>query len=582
MIRTLLIFTLFSSSLQAQVQVSPDNEDILYTGRIEFTNPKAPDFSMNGVSIKANFEGSNLSAKLSSIGRSHLYVIIDEVIDPYNRKLIQVNGTERSFDLTGELEEGNHSIELIKLSEYDSKTTFHGFEIKGKGLVAKPGRPSLQLEFYGDSNTSGWNAWNAYDQGGSEASGAYYTFPGLVSRMLGAEYSLIGVGGSGITAKTWLDLTSKYDYIHIKDANSNSNTWNFDNNYLGFSPEAVIINLGANDYYADASKDQIKASWKNFIMDKIRQKYPETHIVLANSIGWAYNEPADYLNEAIEELNNEGEMNVSFVKFPWLWGQHHAVINEHAGFANILSEHLAMKLNLPAPTKSVLSSFAPVNSLKNGSFEAELLTGIADGWRPHNTFELISNDKEAYEGNKFVKLSNKGWINFATQVTKGSYLKFTSWAKAQEDNHTGYLRIEFKDQAQKTIASGQIQPDFTTEWKEFEVFAEVPDGTWSAWLILESLQNSTLFFDATKLVSTERILSIKKKTKLTLYPNPATNYLNLLSDVQIEPLVNVMSINGQLIHTQLGLEPIHIAHWTKGLYILKIEGEEKQMKFQVR
>ena len=74
-------------------------------------------------------------------------------------------------------------------------------------------------------------------------------------------------------------------------------------------------------------------------------------------------------SQIFAELKAAGDNNVSFVRFPWLWGQEHAVVNEHAGFANILASHLATELGLPQPPPSNLSSFAPHGELKNASFE---------------------------------------------------------------------------------------------------------------------------------------------------------------------------------------------------------------------
>jgi hypothetical protein len=487
----------FGSLAHSQVSVLPDQSNISYTGRFSFNDPINPAFSMSASSIKINFEGTKADGRFSSEGgSSYLYIIVDGDANPYDRKVLEISDVNESqYKLADNLSEGIHTLELVKLNESDTKITFHGLIISGKGLVTKPKRPLLQFEFIGDSNTSGWSAWDAYDKGGNEASGAYYTFPGITSRMLNAEYSLIGASGSGVANRTSWNLTKFYDRIHLKDEISDFNTWNFKNNYWNFEPDAIIVNLGANDYYAKTPKQEIKTCWKNFITNQLRKHYPNSHIVLANSYGWAYGEPADYVHEAIEELRASGDDNISFVRFPWLWGQSHAVINEHAGFANILAFHLAKVLNLPKPELSPLSSMVKKGELKNGGFEKSILPGIADGWRPNGANELIKNEYEAFTGAHFMRLKNGGWLNFATQVDQGMILNLSAYIKSENENSSGFLKIVFKDQGQKTVKTQQIRPDTSKEWELYSASVKVPEGVWSAWIVIEADENSVVDFD---------------------------------------------------------------------------------------
>ena len=496
-----LFFCVLSFSSYSQTSILPDDKKICYTGRMAFDDPLNPSFSMSAAGIKINFEGTKVDGRFSSQGgSSFVYIIIDGVYTPYDRTILELNNVNESlYNLVDNLPEGKHTLELIKLNESDTKITFHGFIIAGKGLTSKPKRPVLQLEFIGDSNTAGWAAWDAYDKGGNEASGSFYTFPGLTSRMLNAEYSLIGASSSGVADRATWNLTKFYNRIHLKDKLSSINTWNFSDNYWSFEPEAVIVNLGANDHYPKTPKEEIKTAWKQFIVDQLRKYYPNAHIVLANSYGWSYGEPADYVHEVIEELKATGDNNISFVKFPWLWGQSHAVINEHAGFANILALHLSNVLNLPTPELSPLSTMGQPGELKNGSFEHSILPGIADGWRPHGENELITNQEDALNGSRFMRLKNGGWLNFATPVTAGTTLKLNAYIRGNGERTGGYLKILFKDQGQKTITTQQIQPDITNQWLPYETSVDVPEGVWSAWIIVEADEDAVIDFDAISL-----------------------------------------------------------------------------------
>ena len=492
-----LISLLLSSSELSQISVLPDNKEILYSGRMSFADPLNPTFSISASGFSFNFDGSSITGRFSTEGgSSYLYVIVDGQADPKHRNIIEVTSlNEKTYTIAEHLKAGKHSIQVVKLNESDTKLTFHGLVFSGSKILSKPKRKPLQLEFVGDSNTAGWSAWDAYDSGGNENSGAYFTFPGLTAKMLNAEYSLVGGSSSGVTDKAYWNLTKAYDRIHLKDSDEDLNRWDFQNNYWDFKADAVIVNLGANDYYGQASKEEIMEGWKVLIDQKIRLNYPDTHIVLVNSYGWAYNEPADYVGDLVSFYKAKGDTNISYVLFPWLWGQTHAVVNEHAGFANILAAHLADKLNLASPSLSSLSSFTTSGKVYNGSFEKGLIEGTADGWRPHGTCAMLKSKETAYKGEHVMRLSNKGWINYPVSVETGMKLKLSAYVRAEQSLQNGYIKLVFKDQAQKTIQSKQIQFQAKPKWRKQELVAEVPSNTWSAWVVLESGDKAVIDID---------------------------------------------------------------------------------------
>ena len=202
-----------------------------------------------------------------------------------------------------------------------------------------------------------------------------------------------------------------------------------------------------------------------------------------------------HLNEAIAELKASGDNNVSFVRFPWLWGQEHAVVNEHAGFATILASHLAMEMGLPQPNPSSLSSFAPHGELKNASFEKSTLDGVADGWRPHANVNLIEGAGDAIEGNNYLTVYNTAWVNFANQANPGDTFSVTGWMRGAQDGDLGKLKIEFKDQAQNTISAVGDMVTLTNNWQKITTSAVAPPDTWTVWVVLEAEFKDYVYFD---------------------------------------------------------------------------------------
>jgi len=473
------------------------HDQVLFTGRFDLSAPSKPVFSHVSSSIKANFNGTGISATFSSIsGTSYLYVIVDGHADPEKRTLIKIDRrTAESFVLASGLPPGDHQVEIVKENQYDTKVAFHGFTVTGGNLLAKPARPALSLEFYGDSNPAGHSAYDVADRGAVIDNGGYFTYPGITARLLNAEYHNISMGGVGITNHAWRNLVNFYHLIHMNDAATGSNLWNFQN----YAPGAVIINVSSNDCLAGSSKNDIKNGWKSFIADKLRRHYPKAHIVLAESYGWAFNEPADYIHETVAELHAAGDKNVSYVRIPWLWGQEHAVINEHAGFADIIARHVAKELHLPQPPLSDLSSFAPYGSVTNGSFEKSTLPGVANGWRPQGTVTLVENASDAVSGTRYLKVAGGAWAHFSNGANPGDEYTVTGWMRGERSGARGKLKLEFKDQGQHTIGANEGLNTLTTYWRKFTTSGVAPAGTWSVWVVLASEKNDSVHFDDVQL-----------------------------------------------------------------------------------
>jgi len=470
-------------------------DQALLTGRFDFSNPSVPVFSHVSSSIKANFRGTGVSATFSSVGgTSYLYIIIDGKADPAVRRLIKVDRRRpKSFTLAERLPAGDHQVEVVKENQYDTKVAFYGLAVTGGALLPKPSRPALSLEFYGNSNPAGHSAYDVFDKGAVINNGGYFTYPGIASRLLGAEYHNISMGGIGITDKAWRNMVRFYNLIHMNDPASGANLWDL----CAYTPAAVIINLGSNDVLArtPASAVEIKDGWKAFIVRDLRPHYPRAHIVLLESYGWSHAEPANALENAVAELAAQGERNISSLRVPWLWGQEHAVVNEQAGFANIVARHLAGVLRLPTPLPSDLSSFAPYGEVANGSFEKSTLPGVADGWRPRGSARLVKNAPDAVDGTSYLRLRDGASVHFSNDARPGSRFTVTAWMRGASTGARGRLMIEFKDQDQKTISAAQGPVTLTTEWRKFTTEATAPAGAWAVWVVLAAEKAGDVLVD---------------------------------------------------------------------------------------
>jgi len=460
--------------------VRPDDPRLLYTGRIDFSDPLAPILGWPGTSVRARFEGTRISAKLRSVGNNHVQVIVDDKV----LTSIQLKEGSYRYRLASELAPGTHTIEIVKRTEgansAGGEITFLAFALEEDGsFLPPPERPTIRLEFYGDSNTAGWSSECTCDGKDASYHNNYYTYAGIASRMLGAEYHCMGWSGIGIVSGfAPVTLGEVFDRVLPGSAEPK---WDF----AKFSPDAIVINVGANDRSRNESKADIMAAWEEFVTLKLRPVHPDAHIVFANSHGWALDEPTDYVDEAVQNLHASGDTNVSFVKFPWLWGQQHAVVCEQAGFANILAPHLAMKLGLPAPTPADFTCIPKPGTIINGGFERN--DGEeAEGWRTDNAGSGKSMISDAYfapqEGAHSLRVSSGadgvGRAFQATIASPGESFRASASMRAMQGD-AGNLRIEFRDQGQKLLSAVEGGQIVTGDWTQHETVAgPAPPGTW--------------------------------------------------------------------------------------------------------
>ena len=511
----MLLPVLFDSCSSMNVTtpgILPDHPNIQYRGRIEFSNPQVPRFSMPSSSIKIKFKGTTLKGVFSGKnfggnGLSYLYIVVDGKASPYEREILEIQMGKREYVIAEGLEDAEHVVELTKLNEYWGMVEFHGLTTNGSGPLPLPPKEERFIEFYGDSNPAGWSAWDDRDKGGDAEAGGYYTYPGYTGRALGAQIVNFSAGGHGITPKmVQKDLTRYFGKIHINTDNESTNVWDFESNYIGRKPDVVVINLGANDYYADITKQMLFEGWQKLVLKQIRPVYPDAHVILANSKGWAFGEPTDYLEEAMALFGKAGETNISFVKFPWLWGQEHAVASEQAGFAGVLTEHIASvmgwEINAETADYRLYSSFPKKgndNLLGNASFESSILVR-PDGWRPGSPASkaktLIANAKD---GKNVVEAHGWGGVHQAVAAAEGKSYEISVWAKG-----AARIRYEFRNQAQRVVAERTEEFPASDTWSQYSIITEkAPKDTWQIKVNLDAAKGQTVLFDAVQMRETD-------------------------------------------------------------------------------
>jgi lysophospholipase L1-like esterase len=346
----------------------PDDPNILYTGRIDFSDARQPKFSAPGVYIRARFRGTGASVRLADqfqYGTNRNYY--DAVID--DSTVVKIAPTPSSssntYEIKSDLPNAEHTLTLVKRTEASiGFGQFLGFEFNGEILPA-PARPRRRMEFISDSITCGtgdeadYNSPQCTEDGwGQPYNNVRLAFGPVLARSLGAEYQVSAVSGIGLTRNSSFRYDARpmpevYDLLYFEQ--KQSSLWDT----TKYVPDAVVIGLGTNDFSPGDSDrpamdvDIFAAAYVKFI-GTLRGYYPKADIFCVSSpmLGDHWPKPTDQsatdqkaaITKVVEEMNGRGDAKVhKFFVYPLSGGGcgTHPTADQHVLLANQLGSYIA-------------------------------------------------------------------------------------------------------------------------------------------------------------------------------------------------------------------------------------------------
>jgi hypothetical protein len=313
----LLIFgSLSCASQQIQtIHIKPSSQFIRITGRIK-NNSDSVCVYWPGSSILIRFTGTALTAKLKDqFGKNYFNIILDGD----SLRYIKMSNKKQDYTLVSGLKNEQHTIELIKRTEWDQGNTwFYGMEVSGVADQL-PAKKNRTMEFFGNSITAGYAIENntGGDSPDSIYTNNYYTYAALTARHYDANFYCTVKSGIGLMI-SWFPLImpEMYDRLDPTDATSK---WNF----KSVMPDVVVINLLQNDCWlikqpnhasfkqrfdnkAPDNKTIVKA-YRTFVAG-IRKEYPKASIVCLLGPMDAMREGSPwsgYIKQAVSELDDD-------------------------------------------------------------------------------------------------------------------------------------------------------------------------------------------------------------------------------------------------------------------------------------
>ncbi len=287
--------------------IPPDDPNIRYTGRFDFSDPQRPSFDWPATTIEATFTGPSLTLLLTDNGNLYNVYIDDQF------SILQTDSGQQSYPLAQNLSAGNHTVRLVKRTEpfEGSISTFLGFELEaGHGLTSLPPAPQRHIEIIGDSITAGYG-----NEGSSptcnfslSTQNAENTYGAMVARQLNASYTIIADSGLGVVrnynANDRFSQGTMFTQFKRTLGARPSEDYAFDQ-----QPDAVIINLGTNDFSTTPQPhSEVFLQGYTELIGFIRAHYPDTHIFAVG--GPIMLDPAEAtIQSAVEQMRRVLEDN---------------------------------------------------------------------------------------------------------------------------------------------------------------------------------------------------------------------------------------------------------------------------------
>ena len=295
------------------MKILPNNSSLIYSGRIDLSDPFAIVWTYPGTFVRMKFKGTQL---FIHVRNKHNYWnnYLGVVEGDAQTKLLLPKEGEATIEIPLKTTQDNiHEVTIFKRQDACHELTILGFEINCNTddecelLEASP-LPPRRIEVYGDSVSAG-EVSEAVDyvakvdpEHNGEYSNSWYSYAWIAARKLDAQLHDIAQGGVALLDNTgwyhepdyigmeqvWNKMRYNPDYGTVKE-------WDFSK----YTPDIVIVAIGQNDSHPD---DYMKTDYecekaKNWrthyrqFLAKLRETYPDAWIIccttlLQHDIGW--------------------------------------------------------------------------------------------------------------------------------------------------------------------------------------------------------------------------------------------------------------------------------------------------------
>lgn len=335
----LLLVAVFPVAAEEGVKIDPDHPAIRYSGRVDFTDPKAPLLTWPATRVDLRFSGSAIAIALKDEqGKNFYNAFLNE--NWAQPRVLELMEGSHTYLIANNLPEGEHHLTLFKRTEGEEGGTAIEaiYLLEGGELLEPPPAPERRIEIYGDSITSGMGNMapllGVDDKLADKNS--FLSYGAIAARELDAGYRSISQSGIGIMV-SWFDFTMPDFFDQVNAVGDNDSQWDFSQ----WTPQVVVINLFQNDSWLVEKRldpvpdDEARIQAYMDFLGEIHQRYPEALIIAAlgsmdatqRGSPWPW-----YIEQAVERYGKQHpEAKLDTLFFPYEdYGRHPRVVHHRA------------------------------------------------------------------------------------------------------------------------------------------------------------------------------------------------------------------------------------------------------------
>ncbi len=237
-----------------------------------------PAFDWIGGGFRICFTGKSIVLSFAELKTPYTFYVAVKLDGRRQRFPISTGNEKIIFE---NLADKKHSLEFVKITETTERLVFTGCEVAGKTPELLPCEklPDLKIEFVGDSLTAGYGnlapatekLFHTFEQDSGRA------YAAICADILGADAHYVCYSGKGI----YFNCHGVFDYEIPTFFNHASletkEPWDFSS----WTPDAVVINAGTNDFCGGIDEDTFEKAALGFL-NQVRETYPNAYIF------WAY------------------------------------------------------------------------------------------------------------------------------------------------------------------------------------------------------------------------------------------------------------------------------------------------------
>ena len=282
-------------------------------GRVDDGDPAGPRFSWSGSAVVARFSGDSVGVRLRDPGNQ-----FEVLVDDRPLATLVASGGRELYPLQSGLGPGPLLVQLVRRTEgFLGATQLLGLVLDPAGALLPPPPAAVRrLEFVGDSITCGYGVEGAdqYCPFSADTENFTLSFAALTARALGAEATAIAVSGRGLYRNFDGTVTGTVPQLYDRTLQDGFAVWDF----TRFTPDAVVINLGTNDFAKGDPGPPFADAYEAFLR-RVRGHYPTAHIVCTAGPMLGTDELArvrGYLAPLLDAARAAGDARLSYLEFP--------------------------------------------------------------------------------------------------------------------------------------------------------------------------------------------------------------------------------------------------------------------------